>query len=123
MTAGRDLPHAERMPRVEKNLLARPSEQCKNLKERPACKNLKADHGRLHAGFGFRDSRHAQKDQLRARRVNRVRIFFSINVGINLVVTQELKMLIGRDVTIWINPGALYLPVPNITIHIGREKL
>ena len=49
-------------------------------------------------------------------------VFFSIDVGINLVVTQELKMLIGRDIAIRINPGALYLPVPNITIHIGREK-
>ena len=118
MSAGSDLPDAERMPRIEKDLLSRPSEQRKNLKERPACKNLEADHSGLHAGFGFRDPRHTQEDQLRARRVDRVGIFFSIDVGINLVVTQELKMLIGRDIAIRINPGALYLPVPNIAIHV-----
>ena len=47
-----------------------------------------------------------------------MRIFFSIDIGINLVVTQEMKVLIGGDVAIRINAGALYLPVPNLTIHV-----
>src|ERR1700746_746656 len=71
------------------------------------------------SGNALRRTRHNEKEDLCYRWVNRMCIFFAVNVWINRIVAQPGEPGIDRHIEIWIDASSLELSIPDITINIG----
>jgi hypothetical protein len=71
------------------------------------------------SGDALRHPRHNEKEDLRYRWVDRVRIFFAVNVWINGIVAQSGEPGINRHIEIRIDTGSLEPSIPDVAINIG----
>src|SRR5712671_6858487 len=122
MPATREFPDYQRMPRVDQNALSGHSKRREQFHQKPNRNELEADNGEFHPGHGFA---YASREEIRdfgGGRVHRVCVITSIDLWIDLLVTQTLQMLVGGNVTIRIDACRLNAPVPHIPIDVVREK-
>src|SRR5271166_6707028 len=71
------------------------------------------------SGDALRHSGHKKIEDLRYRWVDRVRIFFAVNVWINGIVPQRSEPGINRQIEIRIDAGCLEPSIPDVAINIG----
>src|SRR4029077_7532549 len=70
-------------------------------------------------GDALRHSGRNEKEDLRYRWVDRVCIFFAVNVRIDLFVPKPGEPGINREIEIRIDAGSLEPSIPDVAINIG----
>src|SRR5258708_36609940 len=121
MTAAGEFPDYQRMPRIDQNVLSRHSKRREQLHQKPHGNEFEADDGEFHPGHRFAYTRREEIRGLGGRRVHGVSVIASINLWINLFITQTLQMLVGRNVKIGIYACGLNTSGPHIAIKVVRK--
>src|SRR4029077_17587860 len=88
---------------------------------RPQSPSPKIRHNEraFESGNALRHPRHNEKEDLRYRWVDRVCIFFAVNVWINGIVPQPGEPRINRQIEIRIDAGSLEPSIPDVAINIA----
>ena len=121
VTAGAELPYAERAPCVKNDLFAAAADEFEQPNQGEDGEALEADHGQLHDGERAGDGGNEEEDHLRHGWIDGGGIIAAVDVGEDVFVAEGLEVLVAGEVVVGVKAVVLHDAIPDVAVDVGGE--